>query len=380
MLCLFIFQVLQVSSLYFPLTQTEPILTIPFKSLNLSHSAYYSVYLTSTSNRISPVLLVASDLSPALCNNQDNKWTCNSSYQDIFSYTTNSSSHYLSLPRGKNWHLSLLSSPIAKSISWNLTILHNKSSSCIQGCEGICKAGVCICNKFYIGNDCSRFVSSLSNETISRFKINEFEYKFFRLSDDIDMCEVDKNRGKIWYFLTGGKIKSDYKRLPTKLWNSEEHFVGKYIERFEIKTTNFEYLGIWSEEKVQISFNCSLVMDDENMDNSFIVMWILIAFTIFVVSIWFVVIFVRVFRSRFIKFSKTVPNNRFFDDSGLKVVEKSLGKEDVCVICLESFHQGDKIRDLECNHRYHQVCIENWLQTHDFCCICKQNYSETQTK
>lgn len=380
MLFLFIFQVQQVSSLHFSISQVDPILIIPFKSLNLSHSSHYSVYLNSEPNHLDPVLLAASDLSPTQCNRQEDKWTCNSSYQDIYSYTCNLSSHFLSLPKGKNWHLSLLTSPITKSIFWNLTIILNKSANCIEGCQGTCKAGNCVCNKSYIGNDCSEFVHLINNETRSKFKINEFDYKFFRISGDVGNCEVFKNRKKIWYFLTGGKINSGYLNLPTRLWSSEEHLVEENIEKFRIKLKDFESLGIWTEDKVQISFNCSEVKDSGNKDKALIVMWILIAFTIFVVSVWFVVIFVRVFKSRFMKFSKTAPNNRFFDDSGLKVVENSMDKEDVCVICLESFHSGNKIRDLECNHRYHQICIENWLQTHDYCCICKQNYSETQTK
>lgn len=36
-------------------------------------------------------------------------------------------------------------------------------------------------------------------------------------------------------------------------------------------------------------------------------------------------------------------------------------KDDKCVICLENFHNGDKLRILPCQHRFHTSCIDKWL-------------------
>ncbi|KAL6206258.1 hypothetical protein ACLB2K_023506 [Fragaria x ananassa] len=43
-----------------------------------------------------------------------------------------------------------------------------------------------------------------------------------------------------------------------------------------------------------------------------------------------------------------------------------------CAICLVDFSDGDKIRVLpKCNHRFHVVCIDKWLQSHSSCPTCR---------
>jgi len=45
-------------------------------------------------------------------------------------------------------------------------------------------------------------------------------------------------------------------------------------------------------------------------------------------------------------------------------------KDDQCVICLEKFHTGDRLRILPCQHRFHTSCIDKWLSgsfSHDDC-------------
>ena len=42
-----------------------------------------------------------------------------------------------------------------------------------------------------------------------------------------------------------------------------------------------------------------------------------------------------------------------------------------CVICLETFANGDKVTILACAHLFHKDCIVDWLKVNDLCPICK---------
>jgi len=43
---------------------------------------------------------------------------------------------------------------------------------------------------------------------------------------------------------------------------------------------------------------------------------------------------------------------------------------DCCVICLDNFKVGDRLRMLGCDHAFHMPCIDNWLDTHTSCPLC----------
>ena len=83
----------------------------------------------------------------------------------------------------------------------------------------------------------------------------------------------------------------------------------------------------------------------------------------------------------------TKPQTREYDDMGdgswLIIPEptSSPKRESVCVICLEAFCDGDRLRVLPCEHAFHMGCIDRWLSgCHSFvdcdtsgCPICKKN-------
>lgn len=51
-------------------------------------------------------------------------------------------------------------------------------------------------------------------------------------------------------------------------------------------------------------------------------------------------------------------------------------KKDInCIICLDDIEEGDSVRSLRCLHKFHQKCIDEWLQKQKkdnlLCPICE---------
>uniref|UniRef100_A0A383VCG0 RING-type E3 ubiquitin transferase n=1 Tax=Tetradesmus obliquus TaxID=3088 RepID=A0A383VCG0_TETOB len=47
-----------------------------------------------------------------------------------------------------------------------------------------------------------------------------------------------------------------------------------------------------------------------------------------------------------------------------------------CVVCLERYLEGDKVRVLPCQHRFHARCIDPWLANRRLCPVCKHDASQ----
>ncbi|GAA0173352.1 hypothetical protein LIER_41511 [Lithospermum erythrorhizon] len=57
------------------------------------------------------------------------------------------------------------------------------------------------------------------------------------------------------------------------------------------------------------------------------------------------------------------------------------GLESECVICLQDFFTGEKIKILpKCNHGFHVKCIDKWLNCHSSCPTCRHCLIETCQK
>lgn len=42
-------------------------------------------------------------------------------------------------------------------------------------------------------------------------------------------------------------------------------------------------------------------------------------------------------------------------------------------MCWEDFILNENVRQLSCQHVYHEICIRPWLELHGTCPICRQN-------
>jgi len=53
-------------------------------------------------------------------------------------------------------------------------------------------------------------------------------------------------------------------------------------------------------------------------------------------------------------------------------------EKEECVICLDDAET--EWRDLECHHRYHKKCIENWITVRAKCPMCMKSIKENTTE
>ena len=43
-----------------------------------------------------------------------------------------------------------------------------------------------------------------------------------------------------------------------------------------------------------------------------------------------------------------------------------------CLICMENFSAGNRIKKLQCGHEYDAECIDKWLSAEKRCPVCSQ--------
>lgn len=49
-------------------------------------------------------------------------------------------------------------------------------------------------------------------------------------------------------------------------------------------------------------------------------------------------------------------------------------QDQVCVICLSTYEDGDMLSKLWCKHHFHRACIKEWLMLNRRCPLCKQDF------
>ena len=50
--------------------------------------------------------------------------------------------------------------------------------------------------------------------------------------------------------------------------------------------------------------------------------------------------------------------------------------EESCLVCIGAYEEGEQVLTLPCFHRYHSVCIEQWLREQTTCPVCLKNVLE----
>jgi len=64
-----------------------------------------------------------------------------------------------------------------------------------------------------------------------------------------------------------------------------------------------------------------------------------------------------------------------YDTEGFKNVDE---ESKTCAICCDHYEDAQEVRYLWCLHRFHKGCVDQWLNNHTTCPICKKDFSEIE--
>ncbi|XP_062338431.1 E3 ubiquitin-protein ligase RNF126 isoform X2 [Osmerus eperlanus] len=63
----------------------------------------------------------------------------------------------------------------------------------------------------------------------------------------------------------------------------------------------------------------------------------------------------------------------------INITESHVGSGLECSVCKEDYSLGENVRQLPCNHLFHNDCIVPWLEQHDTCPVCRKSLSGQNT-
>ncbi|CAL8324156.1 unnamed protein product [Arctogadus glacialis] len=63
----------------------------------------------------------------------------------------------------------------------------------------------------------------------------------------------------------------------------------------------------------------------------------------------------------------------------VRVTAEHVGAGLECPVCKEDYSVGENVRQLPCNHLFHNDCIIPWLEQHDTCPVCRKSLSGQNT-
>ncbi|XP_035491016.2 E3 ubiquitin-protein ligase RNF126-like isoform X3 [Scophthalmus maximus] len=63
----------------------------------------------------------------------------------------------------------------------------------------------------------------------------------------------------------------------------------------------------------------------------------------------------------------------------IRITEEHVGAGLECPVCKDDYSVEERVRQLPCNHLFHNECIVPWLEQHDTCPVCRKSLSGQNT-
>lgn len=88
-------------------------------------------------------------------------------------------------------------------------------------------------------------------------------------------------------------------------------------------------------------------------------------------------------RGAFVPYDDESEGEKGFTNQEIKKIKKDAFEKEnlpcppnqtteICIVCWSEYEEGEKIRNLSCNHMFHSKCIRGWLEMDKKCPVCKQ--------
>ncbi|KAF5281105.1 hypothetical protein FQR65_LT02971 [Abscondita terminalis] len=69
----------------------------------------------------------------------------------------------------------------------------------------------------------------------------------------------------------------------------------------------------------------------------------------------------------------------FIDTYSQRMCSKPNDLKEKCIVCMYNYQENEELRILQCNHKFHRKCVDEWLVTSYLCPVCRTQLVAGQT-
>ncbi|CAD8164833.1 unnamed protein product [Paramecium pentaurelia] len=332
---------------------------------------------------------------------------------DIYGYLENRFTHFILLS-SDDFHSQQIY--ISTSSEWtqnyNITVTATNDKICPNNCnnQGSCQDGKCLCNKYYIGNDCHQkaiYIEQNKELILSLENTVKYAYVDFEESENESMSLIVKTNSSEGVDLYIMKTRVLYipalEDLNTKYYDllvEGNEVTSSYPIEFELKDKNDNSTLVQKRVRfickqkslVEQNIHISLDLINQKTQNTIstttvIIIVASIASIIMILSISFAI--GKYFRNKKIKeaiyalamIRQMQHEKKFcaksFDDEILQqlpqIQNDQIKNTDICPICLDLYTSKPDLRSTKCKHLFHKECILAWIYINKNCPSCRSD-------